>query len=396
MYKMKKTPYFTAILLLTLLWYSCKKDQNNYIDPNAPAPAQVTDLKITSMPGGAVVTYKIPMDSNLAYVKATYEIQPGIFREAKSSYYTDTLALVGFGDTLSHEVKIYSVGRNEKESAPIAINVQPLTPPVRSVFETLKMTATFGGVNVSFENSSQADLAIVVIVDTTGLGTWAPVTTFYTSAQNGNFSARGFEPEEKKFAVYLRDHWNNKSDTLTELLTPLYEEMIPKPYYQLVLPNDATLLGPGNGTSVLWDGIYNDRNNLYASTHTEALPEWFTIDLGRKVILSRFKEYQRRDYPYNGSVAKTFEIWGSNDPDLNGGWDHWQLLGTFHSFKPSGLPFGQTNADDVNYAVVNGEDFEFTDALPAVRFIRFKTLETYGTDGQVVISELSFWGQIQP
>jgi len=43
------------------------------------------------------------------------------------AYYTDTLALVGFGDTLSHDVKIYSVGKNEKESGPLSVNVKRLS-----------------------------------------------------------------------------------------------------------------------------------------------------------------------------------------------------------------------------------------------------------------------------
>ncbi len=51
-------------------------------------------------------TYDLPKDPNLSYIKAVYEAQPGVFNETKSSYYTDTLALAGYGDT-GRKVKLY-------------------------------------------------------------------------------------------------------------------------------------------------------------------------------------------------------------------------------------------------------------------------------------------------
>jgi hypothetical protein len=394
---MKKILYFIATFMAAICWYGCQKERNTYIDNNAPAPAQVSDIKVVATPGGAVITYKVPIDPNLLYTKAVYEIQPGIFREAKSSYYRDTLELVGFGDTSNHEVKIFSVGKNDKESEPLFVSVTPLTPPVQSAFGTLNLYAAFGGVSVSFQNNLQANLAIVVIADTTGLNTWAPVNTFYTKALKGSFSARGYDTTEMKFAVFLRDRWNNRSDTLKKMLKPLYEQLIPKNTIKgIALPTDALLLASGNNIDKLFDGITNSSGNIYATHQTNTLPEWFTFDFGNKVMISRFKEFQRANYSYNGAVPEIFEIWGSNAPNPNGSWDGWQLLGTFNSFKPSGLPFGKTSPDDINYAVVNGEDFEFKDVPPAVRFIRFKTLKTYGDIGQVVISELTFWGQIVP
>lgn len=394
---MKKILYFIATCLIITLGYSCSKEDRmrQVVDPNAPAPAQVTDVKVKENSGGAILTYKIPADPNLLYVKAVYEIQPGVFREAKSSIYTDTLSLVGFGDTLSHEVKLYSVGKNEKASEPVSIQVSPQMPSVKSVFKTLQIRATFAGVNVSFQNDSKANLSIVVMVDSSGFNTWSPVTTFYTAALKGSFSVRGFEPKEKKFAVFLRDRWNNKSDTLISSLTPLFEELIPKNDFKAVyLPTDTYDFVESFAMPGMWDGKLG--YNMFATQHTALIPQWCTIDLGKKTILSRMKEFQYHESPYAGASVKSFEIWGSNDPDKDGGWNNWQLLGTFKSFKPSGKPYGSNTADDVNYAINNGEDFEFTDNSTAFRFIRFKTTETWGGGGQVVIVELTFWGQLMP
>src|SRR5690606_4448134 len=128
--KMKEFKYI-GIFLLTVILFSCtKEDRLDHIDADAPAPAQVTDIKEFATPGGVKLTYKIPADKNLSYIKAIYEIRPGVYREAKSSIYTDTLSLVGFGDSESHNVQLISVGKNEKVSEPVSVTVTPATPPV--------------------------------------------------------------------------------------------------------------------------------------------------------------------------------------------------------------------------------------------------------------------------
>ncbi|MBC7423296.1 MAG: DUF4959 domain-containing protein [Ferruginibacter sp.] len=394
---MKKV--YSIIILAAIIWCSCTKGRVDFLDANKAAPAQITNIKADQTPGGAVLTYKIPLDPNLSYVKAVYEIQPGVFREAKASRYTDSLKLVGFGDTLAHEVKVYSVGTNEKQSAPVAITVNPKTPPVKSVFKTVIFAAAFGGVSVSFKNPDKADLSIVIMRDTTGNNAWAIINTFYTAAISGNLSTRGLDSVPQKFALFIRDRWNNKSDTLYETLTPKYESQITKDTWNaLVLPTDQTAIaGPWYNIENMWDGVPGGgTGNIYASSNASHLPQWFTFDLGKKVLLSRFKMFtEGYDHCYTGSAVKIFELYGSNSPDTDGGWTKWQLLGAYHSFKPSGLPLGQRTAEDINYAHFLGEDFNFDTAPAPVRYLRWKTLETYASPGQVVIAELSFWGQVQ-
>jgi len=391
---MKKI-YFIG-LFVALLWYGCSKEGRlDFIDSSLPAPAQISAVKIDATPGGGILTYKLPADPNLAYVKAIYEIQPGVFREAKSSRFTDTLRLVGFGDTLKHAVKVYSVGNNEKQSEPISVEVTPKTPPVKSVFKTADFSETFGGVNVSFKNPDKADLAIVVLRDSTGNNNWVTVRTFYTAATAGDFAARGFESKPQKFAIFIRDRWNNKSDTLVKTLTPKFEVEIPKnTFSKLVLPTDQTeLADPNYPVENIWNGLADRR--LYASSNASSLPQWITIDMGKKVLLSRFKMWmEANNHCYTGSGLKNFELWGSNSPDPDGEWTQWTLFGNFTTFKPSGLPLGQKTAEDINYATNLGADFNFDVQPPAVRYLRLKSLETYSSPGQVVIMEMTFFGQI--
>jgi len=389
---MKNLYNISLILSLIFVLTGCSEEKvTNYYEEGGGVPTQISDFQVTPTPGGGIITYDIPDDPNLLYVKAVYEIQPDVFREAKSSVFKDTLKLVGFGDTDSHDVQIYSVGRNEMTSEAVSVTFNPLTPPVKSIFETLSLTATFGGVEVAFKNDSQADVALVTLIDSTGT-MWEPTNTFYTAAKEGVFAARGFEAEEYNFGVLVRDRWNNKSDTLFETLTPLYEELIPKADFRsVILPNDA----PGQASyplSRVWDG--NLGYSGYASNRSQPMPQWVTIDLGARYILSRFKLFSfGNEHTYLDGGVKSFEIWGSLDPDPDGSYDSWELLGSFEAFKPSGLPDGQYTAEDFRYASILGDDFTFDSVDTPVRFIRFKTLEDFGGGGLVTISELTFWGQ---
>lgn len=392
---MKKSIYILRTLLLAGLCCNCAKESRiDYLDDSAPAPAQVSNVEVLPTAGGAVLTYKIPNDPNLLYIKAEYEIQPGVIREAKASIYTDSLFLVGYGDTLRHDVKIFSVGKNEKRSEPLVVSINPLTPPVQATFMALQLNPTFGGVEVAFENESRADLSIVLMTDTTGEGDWSTIHTFYTGAAEGKFAVRGFDTLERKFSAFVRDRWNNKSDTVIKALSPIFEEMIPKDTWRaLNLPTD-TWQSAGGGYPIerLWD---NNLDLMFASTNSSVQPQWFTIDLGAPVAISRLVAHQPGpiDHFYDGSGFKKFEIWGSNDPEPDGSWDNWQLMGTFESFKPSGLPQGEYNEEDRNYGWFKGEDFTFEQENPPVRYLRWKTLESYGSAGQVCIAEIDVWGR---
>jgi hypothetical protein len=392
---MKKFLYYLIVLVCTASWYSCNEEGNiYYLDSYTPAPEQVSDLQVVNTPGGAIITYKIPKDNKLSYVKAVYEIQPGVFREAKSSFYKDTLALVGFGDTLSHQVEIYSVGRNEKASTPLSVKVKPLIPPVESVFETLTLEATFGGINIKFNNESRADLAIfVMMMDTIGQHSWIPLTTYYNAVQNGDFSFRGLKPEERDFAVCIRDRWNNRSDTLIKTLIPLYEELVPKNKWKALHLTGDFWKSPSTSTSLekAWN---DDLTDVFETIDQVTLPQWFTIDLNQTVIFNRMKLFQRVSYPYSSVWVKAFEIWGTNNYDSDGGWNNWELLGKFDSRTPSGSVWPNYTADDMEYQKA-GEDFTFPQPIPAVRYIRVKVLDTYGGTGQIKIGELTFWGQIK-
>ena len=391
--------------LLPLITVGCKElGRIDFIDESGDAPPQVTNIEVRNTPGGAVLKYRLPEDKNLLYVLAEYEIQPGVINETKSSYFKDSLVLEGFGKAKEYEVKIYSVGRNGKASDPLIETVYPTTPPVHLVEANIR--ETFGGFVVDIVNPKEANIAIVLVGDTTNNGYLNEMFTFYNSGRTK--SAHPFRDEKflntnsYTFGVYIRDRWNNISDTIIiDGLSPWFDEEIVKGNWSpLSLPSiyEHAPLNSGFGLQYMFDGVVTQTGYHGAEQHV--LPSYLTWDLNTVVCLSRMRFFPRqyvddrwaRGHPYR------FEIWGSLAYNPNGDLDDsWIPLGSFISEKPSGP--GPVTPEDVA-AANNGLEFTFDisdfalNPQAPVRYIRFVTRETYAFRpvSTVSISEIDFWG----
>ncbi|MEL7586455.1 MAG: DUF4959 domain-containing protein [Prolixibacteraceae bacterium] len=406
----KMYTYIVTMSLILILGHSCEEEGRlDHIDYSAAAPGQVHDITVKNNPGGATIKYSLPEDENLLYVKAEYEIRKGVVRESKASYYADSLTLDGFGDTRIYDVKIFSVGKNEKTSEPLIVQVNPQTAPV--VLAAKELKSAFGGVSVTIENRYETDLAIVLMTDTAGTGYWNTLQTFYTSAARRTFSYRGLDTTPARFAAYVRDRWNNISDTIEATLTPRYEEFIPKnDWREIHLPTDTYDPIEGRAEYMLnraFDGIINQANTMFATKTDAPMPQWATIDLGTTIIMSRLKVFHRSGAAsgWTGANVKKFELYGSMNPSSDGSWDSsWISLGKFEASPPSGGVGPLITQADRDYASIEGIDFDLEandfapDPFVPIRYIRFKTTETCNgpsLSGSVWINELSFWGQIQ-
>jgi len=401
---MKNRILYIIIFLLTLLCNSCKEEGRiDFIDDSIPAPGKVTNVVVHNKPGGAVLKYTLPLDKNLLYVRAEYEIKPGVINETKSSFFKDSLVLEGFGIPTTYDVRLFSVGKNEKESEPLIVQINPTTAPVQ--LATKKFRDTFGGVAIDFENPEESSLAIVLMADTANLGYRSELITYYTSSPKGSFTYRGVEgldPVEQEFAVYLRDRWGNYSDTIIANVTPWFEEFIPKSTWtNYTLPNDIPPVNASYPITRIWDENYDVDG--FHGIETQMLPSTLTWDLGKSVKLSRIKLWPRNhaDDRWKRGHPKVFEIWGSNSPNPTGEMDDsWIPLGRFESLKPSG-PGTQITQEDIAFAQEGIEfDFGITDFAPEpftpIRYIRFRTISTYANASfsTTHILEISFWGEL--
>ena len=150
----------------------------------------------------------------------------------------------------------------------------------------------------------------------------------------------------------------------------------------------------------LWDDVWGTSEAFHTKPNT-GIPQWFTFDMGQTARLSRFKFHHRyasssgtaADGAYSAGDPQILEVYGSNNPASDGSWDSWTLLGQFESVKPSGD--AKWTSEDIQFAVFDGEDFEFED-IGVYRYLRFKILKNWGGVTYIYIAELTFWGEVLP
>ncbi len=386
---MKKLLFFCCIGAVLMLANACKRDVSGPIENDGKAPGPVTNVSVVNLNGAAKISYSLPSDGDLSYIRAEYAIRKGDARETKVSRFNSSLTVDGFGDTLAYEIKLYAVDKGENASAPVTITVHPLRAPVRLVRDSLVISPDFGGLNVQYANGTKASLAIVVLANDS-LGQFVPINTNYTNLRTGNFSARGLPAVETKFGIYVRDRWGNLSDTLMVTLTPLFEQLLDRTKMKgVVLPTDAPL-GYNGSIAGLFDGNISD--GFYHTGDASRMPQQFTFDMGVAATLSRLTWYMRGGFFYTLHNPRVVEIWGSNNPNPDGSYDSsWILLASHTQIKPSGLPEGQLSQDDIDAANA-GETVTFPLNTPKVRYIRFRTLKNWSNGSYVNFYELMLWG----
>nr|WP_298714355.1 DUF4959 domain-containing protein [uncultured Chitinophaga sp.] len=163
---MKKLYYLLATAILAA---GCGKDGHDPVNPAGAPPGRVSNVQVQNINGAARISYSLPENKDLLYVKAVYEPRAGVSREVKSSFYNNFLVVDGFGDTRKHTVKLYAVSRSEVQSEPVEVVVEPKTPPVKLIRNSFVIREDFGGINVSFTNETKAEVAIIVMTpDSTG------------------------------------------------------------------------------------------------------------------------------------------------------------------------------------------------------------------------------------
>lgn len=383
---------FCILPALLLIMQSCKEEQHGPLANDRTVPQKLTNIRVERLPGAVKFTYDVPNDQIISYVKAECLINNKL-HEVKASSYVNTLTMEGFPDTAQYTVTLYTVSRSEIASQPEQSHVKPRLPLFRDVFKTMNLLPDFGGVNVSFENPKEAELAITIArIDS--FGYWQELETFYTKRLSGSFAHRGMDTIPTTFGVYVRDKWNNYSDTLSKELTPMFEKQVGKSLFRAYsLPGDDPS-DYGWVMSNLWNNSISEPG--FHTTETGRLPKSITIDLGAKFVLSRFKYWQRQQesYLFTDRNPKRIEIWGSEDrPDPSGSWDGWTLLTTVTDTKPSGLPRGQLSNEDRQHAT-EGAEFSFPLGIPSARYVRLRCLETWGGNiSTFYMMEIDFWGQ---
>ncbi|NLO00809.1 MAG: DUF5126 domain-containing protein, partial [Bacteroidales bacterium] len=409
---MKKFLYIILLASISLVFIRCE-DMKDWSDPvDDVPPGKISNPMVENLNGAAQITYSLPSDNDILGVKAVFFLNENEApREAFSSAFRDTIDLDGFPDTNERIVKLITVDKSKNESEPVEVVVNPLTPAVHLIRESLSVNETFGGLYVTWENPYKEDIGISLFMEDS-TGTMVHNYTYFTNVAEQGYSFRGLENTPTRFQIQIRDNWDRYSDPLDTVMTPIYEEYISSKdqYGQLIIlqyaHSDGTAEYRGDvprwaqHTSQDWPDMFdgnignmfntgNQGNPLSQYTKNPAdelkmmFPVYFIMDMGRSCKFSRIKFWQWSTRTLAGAAPKHFQLWATNEepqtvnfstpileslaywtswPEVGGydGWtEKWDLIADCWNIPAS----GQTDpllisADDVAWAKANGFEHE--------------------------------------
>lgn len=387
---------------------ACKKNNgfNAVISEDKTKPLPISNVKIDNFNGGANITYDLPNSPNILYVLAKYKINDNTAREAKSSYYTDTVVVDGFAKAKPYEVTLYTVSRANVMSDPVTVKVNPLTPVYLSVRPSINLSADFGGVNVTGDNPLKKQIGIVVLSYNKNTQLMEIEDQYFTKSAKIDYSVTGFASAERKFGVYITDKWGNISDTLQKPIVPLYEETMDKTKFSLLSLNTDSRTDFEWYTPYLWDNKLD--GNGWHTKYGEPLPYSCSFSIGKTYKLSRFVVYERvgSQYTYKFANPKEFSLWGTNSSnpqdiklpvkaDEGTVIGNWVNLGNFRfPDPPSGnLPNAITSADED--FVKKGVSFKVPFAAPSVKYLRIAVATVWGSEAAAHLMEITPYGTPQ-
>ena len=392
-------PILFLMLVCSILLTSCKEEVIGQYPVDSTPPQKIANPLVTNIKGGATIKYDLPQDKDLLYVKAIYKLPNGEQKETLASAFVNELTIKGFARSTKTNVQLVTVDRSQNESDPVTVEIEPFDSSIFEIYESLSVIASFGGIKLKWDNTDNEEVMIGVLYKDEE-NSFVPLENFYSSVDLGDVAVRGMESEETEFGIYIRDIFNNYTDTLVLMLTPWEESELDKSLWRQMPLCSSFKISPWGASSmtVLWDGIYITESIFYLNNSTSE-HIFFTMDLGVTAKLSRFKFWGRNNWYFNLHHPKEIEIWGTNDPEVANSdpcsWEGWELLLSPVSTKPSGpdaTAFANLTTEDLALARA-GEEFEFPLEVPKVRYIRFRTVRTWTDSSSSFLGELTFWGQ---
>ena len=392
--QINKIIFFSIVVVITII--GCSDDDNIDTTP----PGVVSNVTVVPTNGGGVISYKLPSDADILYVKAVYTNSLGeeVFRV--SSKHNTSLEVNGLNQTSPLNVKLYVVDESQNMSEITEIEFTPLKSFIFLVQESIQITPDLGGVKITWDNIASKTVFVYVHIMNEGEET---VRILSSNNPQENVFVRGLEAKELTFSTKVEDFDGN----ITELeekgkFTPLFEEKIDKSSWTLLSGQSINGNAYEGRTVNFWDDVVDtvetDADNSYfiitRDNNGGALnfPLDIVIDLKKNVKIQRFKVWQRAYWYQGGGVTyhyqeeniKTFDLFSSNDGQT------WNLLGQFDIGDPRDAA-GNIPTEAFQEAI-EGHEFSLPNTSEQFRYLKFSITSNYGSTQITVGSEITLFG----
>ena len=386
------------ILLIVLIGsiFSCSKNE----DVDSTPPGIITNVSVVPTNGGGIISYTLPSDSDVSYVRAEYTNSQGedVFRVA--SKYNTSLEVNGLNQTNPIKVKLYVVDENENISEAVEIEFTPLESFIFLVQQSIEISPDLGGVKITWENIASKTVFVYVHILN---GNDETIRILSSNNAEECLFIRGLEAVEMTFSTKVEDFDGNITDLqIVGDYTPLFEEKIEKNTWTLIASQSINGNAYEGRTVNFWDDIVDtvetDSDNSYFIATRENnggslnFPLDIVIDLNKNVKIKRFKLWQRAYWYQGGGVTyhyqeenlKSFNLYASNDAQS------WDLLGEFDIGDPRDSA-GNIPASAFQEAI-DGHDFTLENTSEQFRYLKISITSNYGSTIITVGSEITLYG----
>ena len=388
-----------AVLFLLFIFaaiISC----SDHEDIDTSSPGMLSNVSVIPTNGGGIISYTLPSDDDILYVKAVYTNSQGeeVFRV--SSKHNTSVEITGLSQSTPVNVKLFVVDVNENISETVAIDFTPLESFIFLVQESIQITPDLGGVKITWENIASKTVFVYVHISE---GADEDIRILSSNNAQESIFIRGLAPSEISISTKIEDFDGN----ITELeekgrYIPLFEEKIDKSTWTLVSGQSINGNAYEGRTVNFWDDVVDtvetDADNSYFIATRDNnggslnFPLDIVIDLNKNVKIQRFIVWQRAYWYQGGGVTyhyqeeniKSFNLYASSDAQT------WSLLGEFDIGDPRNGA-GEIPAPAFQEAI-DGHEFSLENTSEVFRYLKFQITSNYGSTQITVGSEITLFG----
>ncbi|MDD3909032.1 MAG: DUF4959 domain-containing protein [Proteiniphilum sp.] len=415
---------YIYVLLITVFLmgiYSCEEESRFAIsgdDKEAPNPP--TDFSYKPLIGGVRVYYKIPDDKDILSVNAEYINNVGRKMIFSSSYFTDSLDVMGIADSLEHVLHLYAVDRAGNHSVHVPLTVKSTGSALHEVASSIEVLPAFNSFIVSWKNEFKQYLNVHVDMIFDKAGQRRNIKWVLSSKDEiGKKIIDNVvlsENESLEVNIQIEDEYGNKTQVIKMGDVPIMDDYeLPKELWKVPASNDSIAGIPmcfGNAfeaksTNVI-DGIicYGETLNIMHTAgrgrtgkEEDGNAPWnYIIDLGDYYELSRIVTHQRHDndgipndenvrgYYYMGENVKIYNMYFLDDET-----GEWEYISQHLIPTPTGLSeleFAKQGAAG-DMALLYPDVPAFT---KPTRWFRYEAISGFGASPSV-LSEITLYGK---
>ena len=193
--------------IIGLILVGCEESNSGDTTP----PGELTVVSTTPTNGGGIITYDLPQDDDILFVRADYTNAQGedVFRVSSKS--NNHIEISGMVEAEPVEISLRVVDENENESNSVIVSLTPERSFIYEILENISLIEDLGGVRVYWENQVEKTVFIYFYIEVDGE---EEVRILSSSLKTNSQFIRGLAAVPTNISVKVEDFDGNSTSIL--------------------------------------------------------------------------------------------------------------------------------------------------------------------------------------